>query len=97
MKSGESFLLSAISLWTVLGFPSPQQFQLRTPKEGDLPPPENPRVDQWGGEHVAEGCLGLLQKKIRLIWELLLVVSEERDRETASPLGRLEIVREGSY
>ena len=31
-----------MSLWTIVGFPSPQQFQLRTPKEADVFVQENP-------------------------------------------------------
>lgn len=54
MKSVENFLLRSKSLWTVLGFPTPQQFQLKMPKEGGLPPSENPKADHWeanrGGE-----------------------------------------------
>lgn len=40
--SGEVFLFSVMSLWTIVGFPSPQQFQLRTPKEADVFVQENP-------------------------------------------------------
>lgn len=40
------FLLSVRSLRTVLGFPSPQQFKLRTPKEGWVPALENPKIEQ---------------------------------------------------
>lgn len=39
---GECFLFSVLSLWTVLVFPMPQQFQLNTAKEAEDDRPENP-------------------------------------------------------
>lgn len=52
--SGESFLFRARSLRTVLGFPSPQQFHLSTPKEGGLRLPENPDEHQRKPDQTAE-------------------------------------------
>lgn len=40
--SGEHFLVSVLSLWTVMGFPNPHQFQLKTTKEDDDAGWENP-------------------------------------------------------
>ena len=42
MMSREHFALSSLSLWTVWGFPIPQQFQLRTTKEEGDEGCENP-------------------------------------------------------
>jgi len=40
--SGEIFFLISSSLWIVMGFPNPQQFQLATFKEEDWMDFENP-------------------------------------------------------
>lgn len=42
MISGEHCLVSVSSLWTVCGFPNPQQFQLNRTKEDDEEGWENP-------------------------------------------------------
>ena len=48
ITSGEDFLLSSLSLWTVLGFPNPQQFQLKMTKEEGEEGCENPMFSSPG-------------------------------------------------
>ena len=42
IMSGEIFLRISFSRWTVMGFPKPQQFQLRVAKEEETTADENP-------------------------------------------------------
>ena len=51
--SGEHFFVSSLSLWTVVGFPKPQQFQLKTTKEEADEGWENPVGDFPSAQEVA--------------------------------------------
>lgn len=46
--SGEFFLFNSKSLWTVMGFPRPQQFQLKMTKGGEEDRDENPDFHHAG-------------------------------------------------